>query len=323
MANWEAWGKLIGPALPLGPIRIGRCEIGPRSGSVPITPVMPAIHPSGSRPFLHVQAASLEANSECWFVVKDIQAPNPDAAYLLAESEVVPPFVAALSAYFGDHPFRVQLLGVQGPGGGYSYSTVQAFLEFEPTTLEPEDAIEALGAWQDAFAGCDHLRSAANSLARGISLFDLAGGANTTASAVLAFYQTIESCSLVAPWTPPEDYDAQRTESVRILKAALDSRKTINKKVAAVETANRALLRLDAKYASLRIEHAARSFDLPAEWVRRTRELAKLRNSRLGHGAPSLSAADLTTWEHGTYSSESAYGLATRMLAAAVRFHLR
>lgn len=321
--KWQAWGRLIGPALPGAPIRVGQYEIGTRSGRVPAIIDAPPVQISSGRPYLRIRASLLEAGSDCWVVINDIEAPDADDAHRQAGSEYLPRIVAALSAQFGALPFRIQLVGVQSPNDGYSYSSVQAVTEFEPDVLKPSDAREALVTWQDAFEKSDYLRAAAHALARGIDLYDQIGGTATSASAILAFYQAIESSSYVAPWSRPSDFDEQRTEIIRVLKNTLDSRKSVEKKAAAIETANRGLSRLDAKYASLRIEHAARSFGLSTKWIDRARELSKLRNSRLGHGATAVRAEDLASWEHGTYSPDSAYGLAASMLAGAVRFYLR
>jgi hypothetical protein len=280
----------------------------------------PNPRPDEDIPYFVTTAASIDITSDWWLVIHDIESDDPDAALHVAKSNEIPLALAALCAGTHEQPYRIDLQGVESGADSFSYSIVQSSVAFEREELPFGEIRQALDDRLPKIRCDDALQTASLAFSRGIDLSDMPNGSATAASAILAFYQVLEACSQVVSWIPPSDYDEQRAAVIAKLTKLLTSRKSPNSKTRAVETASSALGRLSAKYMTLRIDNAATVFGLPEDWKKNAKNLSKFRNTRLGHGGETPSEEALDSWHHGTARSNSAYGLASTMLAAAIDY---
>ncbi|WP_214443603.1 hypothetical protein, partial [Mycobacterium tuberculosis] len=114
--------------------------------------------------------------------------------------------------------------------------------------------------------------------------------------------------------------DAQRSAVIATLARALKSTKGVHRKARAVDTASSALGRINAKYTTLRIEHAADVLSLGDAWKASAKELGKFRNTKLGHGGATPTNDELDYWHHGQEKPDSAFSIAASILGAASEF---
>jgi hypothetical protein len=134
---------------------------------------------------------------------------------------------------------------------------------------------------------------------------------------LLEFFKVIEIISRAIAIAPPRDLEKRQEVIVNALFGKLKSRKGIPKKVSAVNAAERAIGRLDARYIGLRIESTAGALRLSDEWKLAAVEFAAVRNRHLGHVSSRLSADELHRWLDGT-SPTSGQALARRLFTAYV-----
>lgn len=318
---WQAWAKIVGPRLPVSSVRFGNAELRmlPHGQHPPkASPVHP--QPEDNVPFFVTTAASTDITSDWWLVIHDIESDDPDEALRIAQLREVPLALAALCAGSHEQPYRVDLQGVESGPESYSYSIVQSMVMFEKTELPLADIGRALDDRLPKIRLHHSLNSASLAFSRGIELSDMPNGSATAASSILAFYQVLEACSHVVPWEPPSDYDAQKASIITKLATSLASRKNPHHKANSIEAAASALGRLDAKYMTLRIENAAAVLGLSDEWKKSAKNLSKFRNTKLGHGGGTLPDESLHGWHHGEARPDSAYALASTMLARAIDY---
>lgn len=321
--SWRVWARITGPSLPATPLRLGNSVVGPaptgyRPPNVP--PPLSLAWPENEFNYFTATAPQLIVSSHCWIIVEGVGGVNEDAAKIWVEENEIPAIVAALSAGQGGQAYRVQIVGADNGNDGYAVSPVIATVGQPNAELEPAELQHAKERVTLTLAN-KTLATATKLFYRGLRYEDLTAGALSMAASTLAFYQTIEACAKLVAWAPAEDYDKQRAEVVARLRKALGAHTATKKQASAVRTANTALDRLDARFVSLRIEHAARVLDLGAEWVNRERELGKLRNNRLGHPSELPAISELAGWTRTDVDqSLSAYGLASTMLAASFRY---
>ena len=290
--------------------------IGFREGTLPEPLLPPDVQPHG-RPSIVGKPARVSVHSDCWLIA-EIDASDDDHAHRKAEAEVIPYVVSALSAGVEDGPYRAEVISVRLAGEEFRYSPVAMAYTFEVREITDAEVADA----HTRFAGLTshpNLNDAVAAFYRGINFLDHVSD-QTTAMAILAFYQTLESASMVVPWSEPSDYDEQREAILSVAKTALNSSKGVRKRAGAIETAHLALSRLAVKFTSLRIAHAAEAFGLSPDWIIRAKQLGKFRNQHLGHGAPPPSKADLAEWAPGSPSRESAYAVAANFIAAAADY---
>jgi len=225
--------------------------------------------------------------------------------------------VAALSAGSENVGYRIQMIGADDGTAGQTVGATTSSTEFLLAELTP-DELEVARSRLAMMENKKDLAVAATQFDRGLRLSDMNAGELTTSAAILAFFQVLEACSRLVPWTLPEDYDEQRAAILGTLRKELDAKTLVKKQAEAVGKANGALARLDARHISLRIEHAAKELGLNQHWIERERELGKLRNSRLGHASNPATLAQMAEWARLDVAEPlSAYGLASTMLAAA------
>lgn len=313
------WARITGPALPASQVQIGRALVGPVSGTYrpPEPPPPPVSGPSGST-FFVARGAELEVTSECWAIVHGVEADSDDRAIAHVADEVIPNLLAALSAGYTAYPYRIELVGADNGVEGFGYSAVSSMAFFDAMELSAQRAAEA-DARSRVISGHPDLALAADLLARGLQYLDLGAVRLSHAAAVLSFYQVLEACSRIVPWDRPETFDADCSRVIRELESALKAKKTRQKRVTAVKHAAVALDRLDAKYTSLRTEHAAATFGLSRDWVDRARALGKFRNTHLGHANELPSWEQLQEWTRvEAEATTSAFAIASTMLGAAI-----
>jgi len=280
----------------------------------------PDLRPETDVPHFVSTAASLDITSDWWLVIHDIQADDPDEAQRIAKSKEVPLALATLSAGTNEHPYRVDLHGVESGEDSFSYSVIRSTVWFESAELPIDEIRQSLDVRLPKVRRNRSLESASLAFARGIDLSDMPNGPATAGSSILAFYQVLEACSYVVMWEPPPDYEGQREGIIARLGRVLASRKNSMKKASAIEAAASALGRLDAKYATLRIDNAATALALSDAWKKAAKNLGQFRNTKLGHGGGTPSEDALHSWHHGEARADSAYALASIMLAAAIDY---
>lgn len=316
---WRVWARITGPALPTSPVQIGRALVGPVSGKYrpPEPPPPPVNGPVGSTYFV-ARGAELEVTSECWVLVHGVEADRDDRAIEQVADGVIPNLLAALSAGYAEYPYRIEMVGADNGVEGFGYSAVSSMAFFDVAELSPQRAAEA-DARSRAISGHPDLVLAADLLARGLQYLDLGAVRLSHAAAVLSFYQVLEACSRVVPWDRPDTFDGDCNRVISELESALKAKKTRQKRVTAVKHAAVALDRLDAKYTSLRIEHAANTFGLGKGWLNRARALGKFRNAHLGHANELPSWEQLQEWTRvEAEATTSAFAIASSMLAGAI-----
>lgn len=259
-----------------------------------------------------------EVDSDCWLIA-EVPATDPDSAFRRAIEDVLPRVVSVLSLAVPLAPYRIQVLGAQGPTGAYTYSTYKAVLYYGEDVLSEDDA-QVASARLDACGDNEHLANALHAFGRGIDLLGQYGGTTTTSAAVLAFFQVLESCAMVVRWDPPADYGVRQQEILRTARDALNSRRGERRQEAAIHTASDALKRLDARFTDFRIVHAARAFGLAETWIHRAKELGRFRSQRLGHGSTPPSMKELELWAPSGPSEDSAFSVSAAMLRAATDY---
>jgi hypothetical protein len=325
VAIWQAWGKIVGPRLPETTLVVGNITIGPLPpGNYPSTLPLADPKPQTDLPYFVATAPRMHVTSPCWLIVHGIEADSSDAAARIAQTEAIPVITGLLSAGNTEQPYRVQFFGVQDEPlqhGADSFSDIQSLVLFETTPLSLSDANDILVTARNVVTANEHLLSATHAFSRGVTQSDNGGSAQPLAASVLAFYQVLEACAQVVPWEPAPDLEEQHARIARSLRDTLNSSKATRKKRAAIGEASRSLDRLDARYTTVRVDHAAQTFNLPKSWTNRARDLAKFRNTRLGHAGRAPSIEELMSWHHGSPAvTTSAYAIASTMLGAAIDY---
>ncbi len=317
--SWRVWARLTGPDLPLTDVTIGRALVGPGPKGYRPTgpPTSPVLNWNSDLTYFAASAPTMRVVSDCWVVISDVVATSSDKAIDQVASDDVPYIVAALSAGGTKNPYRVQLWGADDGSTGESPSGVVKTAAFPKDALAPE-RLEEVRQILEAIKSDSKLSVAAEVFYRGVQYGDYAAGSPTAASAVLAFYQVLEACAATVESVPPDDFEAQREAIAGSLRTALNKKSTAKKQAAAIRAANDALNRLDLKYASLRIENAASVFGLDSDWIDRSRDLGKFRNTKLGHPNSLPALSEFGKWERDTGDKMGAYGLASTMLRAAI-----
>lgn len=318
--TWRVWARITGPQLPLADVRIGNAILGPGPAGYrpPAPPTAPTLNMVADATFFVATAPTMRVVSDCWVVVADVQAARSDEAIRKASAEEILPLVAALSAGETKNPYRVQTWGVDDGKQGSSLGDPAKTTAFHKEDLDPAKLAE-VRARVTLLHTNTRLAVASEVFCRGVQYSDFVAGPPTAASAILAYYQVLEACAGVVPWVQPPDYDNKNAAIAAKLKAALESKTLSKKKAAAIRAASGELDRLDAKYVSLRIEHAAAIFGLEKRWIERSRELGKFRNNKLGHANSLPLPRELSEWEDDGKEG-SAYALASIMLAAAFKY---
>ena len=317
--NWRVWGRITGPHLPVSRVQIGRATVGPLPVSSYRPPEPVALNvsiPDAISSFVTF-APTIKVESECWILVEGVVASRADYAMERARAEDIAMVVAALSAGSKEAAYRVQVVSADDGTTGQTLSATSSSTEFlraELTAAELVTARSRMALMEDR----EDLAVAARQFDRGLRLSDLTAGELTTSAAILAFFQVLEACSRLVPWSRPDDYDDQRAAILATLRNELDAKALIKKKAGAVDKASNALARLDAKYMSLRIEHGAKELGLDQHWIERERELGRFRNSRLGHASNPATLLQMAEWARLDLAEPLiAHGLASTMLAAA------
>ncbi len=316
--TWRVWARITGPKLPAEAVWIGAARVGPAPGEYrPPSPVQLNVKwADGEQSEYTTTSPRVAVTSDCWIIVEGVEARDNWAAISQVEEREIPAVVAALSAGRPEGAYRVELVGADNGAEGFGVSPTVSTTALPKSNLGSYEVIEAKTRMALLL---DHpsLTTAAELLYRGIRYSDMVAGPLSSAAAILAFYQVVESLATLIPWTPAEDYEVQRAQVVKVLRDKLARLGAVKKQAAAIEEARNNLARLDARFGSLRIEHAAETFGINEAWIIRARELGKLRNRSLGHAARLPSVAVLAEWDRvdGT-EPFSAYGLASVMLAA-------
>jgi hypothetical protein len=320
---WRVWARITGPRLPFSRVKIGRAWVGPiADGSYrPSGPTPPTLSWSGADyNYFSATAPQISVVSDCWIVVEGVDASDNFRAMRAVEAADIPLIVAALSAGSSGTAYRVQMVGADDGRDGLSDSPTVTTSASEKDEL-PETEIDKAKKRVAVLDDNKDLRTAATVFYRGLRYADFVAGPITSAASVLAFYQVLEACARVVPWTPAPDYDKQRAAILHTLRDQLASKSLVNKQATAVSQANDKLSRLDAKYMSLRIEHAANELALGKGWIERERDLGKFRNSRLGHASELPPDEQLSEWVNVNVAEPlSAYALASAMLDVAIKY---
>lgn len=320
--SWRVWARVTGPQLPLSDYRIGNATFGPGpAGYRPPGPSAAPVlkHPKGTTSF-SATAPSMKIDSDCWIVVTDVRAPTADAAVAKARAETIVPLVAALSAGNLNSPYRAVIWGTDDGHEGSSYTGVVKTAMYSIEDLDSARLSEARSRVELARAN-KHLGIASELFYRGVEYSDFTAGAATEASSLLSFYQVLEACAQVVKWVLPEDYEDECNLIARELAKSLARKSLVKNTNKAIHAASDSLKRLDARFVNQRIEHAALTFGLDRRWINRAHDLGKFRNSRLSHPSNLPSLTEMSQWgQH--KGEESAYALASSMLAAAFRYEL-
>lgn len=326
MPMWNVWGRVVGPSLPREVINIGDVRIGPiQAETYPSRLPKRPMDLSGYPTHIRVNRPEVDIGSDCWLVVGGVEADDPDAALYKVRRDVAPLVIAALSARVASEAYHVELLGVEGAErgqGNYEYSAVESFIYFEPEELPRDEAAAALGRWRRLYEQDGPLRTAAHALARGVRAAETSSGIEGTAASLLAYFQVIEACASVAPWEPPSELEEQQQAVLDMLDGALSSERPTRRLVSGVHSASDALKRLTNTFLDLRIQHAASTFGLDAEWLEGARALKKTRDQELGHSKGGPNERELEEWSHSDGSVRSAYSLAMPILRAATLYEL-
>ena len=321
MKTWSVYGKITGPALPTSQVRIGDAIVGPPSAgfSVP-DPGALNLEWHGDVTSYAAHGPRMEIRTDCWVLFENLSLPTMEAAIEHVESVAVPRLVGALSHRSLGAPYRISIVGAGDGEHNYSDGAIIHSAFYEKTALSTEWVTYA--HFRAACIGSnDHLSLASELFHRGIRCQDLAAGRLTLAASVLAFYQVLEACARIPPWTPPLSYEQDRARILTTAKANLNRKSTPAKQATTIQTAAVELNRLDNRYGDHRILHAAEHYGLDKAWRSRARDLGKLRNRSLGHASKLASTEDLRRWEVANeQSSESAAAVAATILDAAIDY---
>jgi hypothetical protein len=318
---WRVWARIAGPRLPLSDVRIGRAMIGPGpKGYRPPGETVPSLSwAEEDLNFYSAVAPRMSVTSDCWIVIEGVVAADSWQAIAAVEEADVPLIVTALSAGSSENAYRVEMVGADDGADGYGISPVVATLANDKVGLTDAE-IANTKARVTVLTNNRDLKTASGLLYRGLRYSDFSAGPISMAASILAFYQVIEACARLVPWVPADDYDEQRAVILATLRHQLDAKALVKKQADAVTTASNGLSRLDARFSSLRIEHAASELGLSQEWISRQRDLGKFRNSRLGHASELPSATQMSGWVANVAEPASAYALASTMLAASIEY---
>jgi hypothetical protein len=322
--KWNIWAKVVGPKLPTGIINVGNIKIGPiqdpdYAQRIP----QPHVNPNEDQLYLRVRTSSAEIKSDCWVLIKDVEAPDPDSAYADAEREYVPLVVASLSATVGSHPYHVEVLEIQGTNANqerFHYSDEVVLAPYDRVPLDREVLALALGRWRHLYEDEGHLRNAAFALARGIRTLAMSPAREGTSASLLAYFQVIEACSNLVRWEAPPELSVSQEAVLKSLQQVMTTNRPIARKASAVHQASVDLKRLTNSFLDLRIQNAAERFGLDSNWLSDVREFKKTRDQVLSHAQRSINQQELNRWAYPAEGRRSAYELARTMLTAATKY---
>ena len=293
--SWRVWGRVSGAQLPRNVTVIDDITLG---GPAP-EPALPEpvwdlnARPTGGYCHFRSSPSQLQVFSPCYMCVDVVASSEVDAIEKVLARHV-PLLQAALSLRQPTIPYRIQLVAAQDSKHRYAAPRgVQvAYFNDDPMLA---DGTHRVRENYRVILNNDSANRAALLLARGIALSDMGPDPATQAAALLAYYQVLEAVAQAIPWEPPADHDAQQEHILGSLRESLGAANGVRKEVEALRNAAQSLDRLDAKYTSLRIKHAAQVLGMPAEWKDAATKLGKLRNTALGH-AGFVDPADLRLW---------------------------
>ncbi len=298
-----AWGFVLAEGLPaqanLGHVRISRLS-GQRLTDLRKTrPVL--AHPSGPAWFASSIPADTVVRSD-WSIWIRVDAETEDEALERIRSTYLPPALTALET-FSRRPVVVELLriGVEDARGFIAeprspYSLSGFFSSYaEPLVLNDAD-VQSANAITRAIEADSKLLSASQAYHEAHYLEITSGGLDVAlAAALLRYFHVIEVVAVTVPASPGPDVDKRLEEVLTRLRKGLTAKGTFRNQAAKVRNSARDLDRLDQRYLTLRIEHAAEVLKLDGESIGASLALAKLRNTELSHPgtAPALLAGEL------------------------------
>lgn len=318
--QWRVWGRVLGPALPKERVRFGNVVIGPKPKGVNIPkPSAPTLTAETDVNYRTSTAPQLHIESDCWLMVDGIEANSADEAIAYAATAEVPSLMVALSHQDLVHPYITEIVGADDGATTVGDSAIVSIQQFAKDEL-PIEWVEFASSRKQIIESNPQLLSASNRYYAGLTYEIMTAGPLVQASSLLAYFQVLEACSIIPPWSKPDSFEEDRAKILSQVTFELGTKTNDNKRAQAVQSAVNKLNQLENKYLSLRIKHAADAFGLGKAWVNRAQEFGKLRNQRLGHAGSPPTEEIMRSWIGSNNTKQTASELAREMIDAAVSY---
>ena len=314
--RWTIHGRIVGENLPVAPVTIGNVEIGPLPDgrSVKEPPTVTGITWGGKNEhYWFIPKVHIKVHSTVYFKVS-VEAVSKHEAIETATARDIGPLQVALSLLGTKHPYQIELL-VPRP--------LKMVVPYEPKELDIElvrrcqTLYSAIRYDETAMLAAAHLRAA-------ILQSALATDEYNEDAALLGYFKVIETLAhkVIDNMSFKSAFSDERVKIVAVLGRKLDSPKSTMKKCAAIEEAQKALARLEARFLGIKIERTAEALDMPSAWREQAIEFNRLRNQKLSHGGQSLSKALRKRWLKGEGNQMSAFQIARDILTAYIDVRL-
>lgn len=296
LPTWRVWGRVAGPELPVVTLNLEDIAIGPLPPGLDLPELLETPQVDIGQPFyFHAAPAFVRVTSECYVRI-NVAAESAFAAIDKARATHVPLLQAALSLRQPGGLYRVQLVAAENEldrqmaGGPFQFGF------FDVAPMSPASTRRFEENYRAALGDPD-VRRPLLMFGRAIALSEMGTDPALQAASLLAFFQVLELVAGKVAWAPPADQEEQREVLVKELQVELvNPNSSTQKKVTAVRRTEAALGRLELRYTSLRIEHAARMLGLGPDWLEPAQRLSRLRNTALGHVSSATETNGLGPW---------------------------
>jgi hypothetical protein len=322
------WGYIAADSLPdrldFGRIRIAR-EYGERLASLSkARPSVPTISSPDMPTYTSGSPADLSVRSDRLIWVR-VDALNENEAYRKAVEHYLPPVLATLAGLTSG-PVLVDLVRVSTedengnmPPAVSPFSPSVSFRGFRVSVMSQADCGSL--QHQASVAARDQVaRSAARDIAEAIRLRYLTGGvAANLQSTLLRFFFVVEHIAREVGYDKERNLTAEKEQQgvVDKLRAGLNKGGETKQLTKQLRKASQDLDALERRFLSTQITQAGQVLRIEPRVVQRALDLAKLRNSRLGHAARSdVPNEEFESWlEDAELVARSFYGAYIRHLA--------
>jgi hypothetical protein len=313
---------VAGPALPRFLAKIGDVLLGPAAeGEHPAVSSGLSMAVEKYSHFTHSESVT-QVTGECWMRIWVDAESESEAQDIVAETWA-PQVAAALTLANRGIAYRIQVIGVKNPGeNGISWSPGLAMRLWDDVPMEAP-ALEQMALYLEASVRSPTVRTADQLLMRGQHFQDSSAHPMFKAAAVFSFHQAIERIAASIRVSKPEDLSSRQASVIKKLQQSLKMEVKLTRQIEAVRKANDEFGRLDARFATLKLENAARTLKMPDEWLAGALALTEFRNKRLGHGGQLASVQELEPWfESDTQREGRAFELAADLIHAMSRYEV-